>query len=99
MKKHTRSNEETLTIEQVTQLIEGTDDASIAQGLALGCLNTIFDAGQEITQTLFEGSYSAEELLKLLQENIAFVRKNFEILNDVIEDFDETCKAVRQSNE
>lgn len=48
---------------EVIQLIEGTDDFSLARVLALGLLETLTSAAHSLSFGLFEGSSSSAELL------------------------------------
>ena len=85
----------TMIEELVKQRIEGTDNLSLAQGIAHGVLSTLTGAASEISDNLFEANCNAKELLKGVRQNINFVFHNLKILEDEIKNFESTCARIR----
>lgn len=91
--------EEVATIEEMKQILRGTDDRSLAQGLAIAFLNTLLEAGQEITECLCEGECNALGMLKLIKDNISFVQHNLSGIGKMVKDFNKLCEEIRKEDE
>ena len=88
----------TMIEELVKQRIEGTDNLSLAQGIAHGVLSTLTGAASEISDNLFEANCNAKELLKGVRQNINFVFHNLKILKDQIKNFESLCTEIRKQS-
>ena len=88
-----------ITTEFVTQRILGTDDLSIAQGLAHFALTILTAPTSEISETLFEANTSAKKLLKLLEQNTDCALHNLKVLKEQIQNFDSLCAEIRKPEE
>ena len=62
--------------QELKQRLEGTDDLSMAKGLAYALLETLTGAAHEISECLFRGETDAEGLLSVIDDNIAYVQHN-----------------------
>ena len=85
--------------EEILRQVEGTDDLSLARGLALGLLETLTSVTHELSYMLFEGSSTCDELLETLKEDIEHIRHNSSIIHGFASDFDTLCENVRAGHE
>ena len=86
------------TTEFVTQRVLGTDDLSIAQGLAHFALTILAEPASEISETLFEANTSAKKLLKLLDQNTDCALHNLKVLKEQIQKFETLCAEIRKTD-
>ena len=85
--------------EDILRRVEGTDNLSLARGLALGLLETLTSVTHELSYMLFEGSSTCDELLKTLKEDIEHIRHNSSILYGFASNFDEFADRVRTGDD
>ena len=93
MKKETQTPNEEL----ITQRVLGTDDLSLAQGLAHSFLATVTASASEVSECLFEADTNAKQLLRLLEHNIDDTLHNLKICKTQIVNFDSLCSEIRAS--
>lgn len=85
--------------EVIKQRLDGTDDLSLARGLAIGFIETLSGAVHELSYLLFEGLATRDEILEAIKDNVSFVRHNSSIIHGFASDFDTLCENVRAGHE
>lgn len=100
MKKSDMNNVDNVSnvAEVLTQLIEGTDDRSMAKGLAYALLETLTSAAHEVADCLFRGEADTNGILTVINDNIAFVRHNTAKLREMTSDFEGLCSSIRKGD-
>ena len=81
--------------ELLLQRFEGTDDLSLAQGLAHFALAILTAPVSEISDKLFEGNPDADKLLKLLDSKADYAMHCLKVLRKQIRNFDALCTQIR----
>ena len=81
--------------EDILRRVEGTDNLSLARGLALGLLETLTSVTHELSYMLFEGSSTCDELLETIKSYVEHVRHNSSLLYGFASNFDEFADRVR----
>ena len=84
--------------ELITQKILGTDDLSIAQGLAHGVLVTLTTTASEISEDLFEANTNAKEFRTNLERHIEATLQELNVFKKQLKDFDSLCAEIRKQS-
>ena len=84
--------------ELITQKILGTDDLSIAQGLAHFALTILTAPANELSETLFEANIGSKKLLKLLDSKADCAIHGLKVLKDQIKNFESLCAEIRKKS-
>lgn len=87
-----------ITAETLKQLIEGTDDLSLAKGLAIGVIETLTDAAHQITQPLWEGLTNAQDLLTEIDEITECVKHDMSMFQEHTRNFEAFCEDIRKDD-
>ena len=87
------------TVEEfVKQRIEGTDDLSIAHGLAHGVLVTLTTTASEISEDLFEANTNAKKFRANLERHIEATLQELNVFKKQLKDFESLCAEIRKKS-
>ena len=87
------------TVEEfVKQRIEGTDDLSIAQGIAHGVLVTLTTTASEISEDLFEANTNAKKFRANLERHIEATLQELNVFKKQLKDFESLCAEIRKKS-
>ncbi|MBR0251628.1 MAG: hypothetical protein IJQ77_11165 [Synergistaceae bacterium] len=84
-----------MNIETLKQMLEGTDDLSMARGLAYGVLYALNASAHEISECLFKGTDNAEGVLSVINWNIDFLQNNLNVIQNMTRNFECLCNDIR----
>lgn len=84
--------------QELKRRLEGTDDLSMAKGLAYALLETLTGAAHEISECLFRGETDAEGLLSVIDDNIDYVQHNTAMLQRLTGNFEGLCAKIRKED-
>ena len=85
-----------MNAETLKQMVEGTDDLSMARGLVYALLATLTNTTQELSEVLYRGEKGAKGILSVIRGNIDFIRHNTSIIRDMANNFEELCSEIRE---
>ena len=94
-RKH-KAVQQGMNIEELKQIVEGTDDLSMARGLVYALLATLTNTTQELSELLFSGEKGAQGILSVILGNIDFIQHNTSIIRDMANNFEELCSEIRE---
>ena len=86
------------TVEALKQLLEGTDDMSLAKGLAIGVIETLSDATHKISAHLWEGTINAQDLRAELDDIANCVIHDMRMFQEHTKNFETFCKRIREGD-
>lgn len=95
-RKNAETVQQGMNIEELKQIVEGTDDLSMARGLIYALLATLTNTTQELSEVLYRGEKGAKGILSVILGNIDFIQHNTSIIRDMANNFEELCSEIRE---